>query len=301
MSTAIDIQSATRAFGRGTRLGPWSFAVPERSITGLLGRNGAGKTTIMSMIAGQDRPTSGHVEVLGHAPFEHAPTLRQLSYVRDNQRYPDDYRLHHVLRIAPEFAPNWSHDLAGELVEGLRIPATTPIKKLSRGQHSAVAVVLGLASRAAVTLLDEPCLGLDVSARSLFYEALLRDHAAHPRTVLMSTHLVEESENLFDRVVLIDRDTVIVDCGIDHARDLACLVSGVAAQVERVTAGRRVLAAHSVGALRSVTLAGPIDDDLSAAARQLGLQVSAASLHDLVSAYGAGEPGDSALAMGVPA
>src|SRR5699024_8944951 len=113
------------SFGRVKALDDISFAVPEHSIVGLLGRNGAGKTATMSLIAGQDRPTAGRVEVFGQTPFEHAPTLSQTIYVRDNQRYPDDYRLHHVLRIAPEFAPNWSAEVAAELVDGFRIPAKT--------------------------------------------------------------------------------------------------------------------------------------------------------------------------------
>lgn len=104
MTTAIDIRGVSRSFGRAKALDDVSLTVPQDTILGLLGRNGAGKTTLMSIIAGQDRASEGQVEVLGHAPFEHAPTLRQIIYVRDNQRYPDDYKLHHVLRIAPSFA-----------------------------------------------------------------------------------------------------------------------------------------------------------------------------------------------------
>jgi ABC-2 type transport system ATP-binding protein len=224
---AIDIRSVTRSYGSTRALDDASFSVPEGSICGLLGRNGAGKTTVMSIIAGQDRPSSGKAQVLGHTPFEHAPTLTRISYVRDNQRYPDDYRLHHVLRIAPAFAPFWDPDVAAELVDGFRIPARTAIKKFSRGQLSSVAIVLGLASRAPVTLFDEPYLGLDVSSRALFYRVLLQDLAAHPRTVLLSTHLIEESESLFDRVVILDRGKVVVDADRDDARDLAVTNSGI--------------------------------------------------------------------------
>lgn len=148
MTTAIAIRGVSRNFGRAKALDNVSLTVPKDSILGLLGRNGAGKTTLMSIIAGQDRATTGQVEVLGHTPFEHAPTLRQIIYVRDNQRYPDDYKLHHVLRIAPAFAPRWSAALAQELINGFRIPAKTEIKKMSRGQLSSVAIVLGLAARA---------------------------------------------------------------------------------------------------------------------------------------------------------
>jgi ABC-2 type transport system ATP-binding protein len=290
MTNAISIQSLTRRFGRTTALDRASFTVADGSICGLFGRNGAGKTTIMSIIAGQDRPTSGRVEVLGHAPFENESVLSQISYVRDNQRYPDDYRLHHVLRIAPEFASNWNADVAAELVDGFRIPAKTKIKKFSRGQLSSVAIVLGIASRAPITLLDEPYLGLDITARALFHDVLIRDYAAHPRTIVLSTHLIEESERLFDRVVIVDRGTVVVDNDRDEAQNLAFTLSGTTAAVDRLVAGRAVLRTNTVGGLKSVTVRGAVDDRIREDARTFGAQIAPASLQELVAAFGEYEP-----------
>lgn len=286
MTHAVSLRSVSRTYGPATALDNVSFSVPEDSITGLLGRNGAGKTTIMSLISGQDRPTSGDVAVFGHDPFEHAPTLARISYVRDNQRYPDNYLLHHVLRIAPDFAPNWSSELAAELVEGFRLPAKTQIRKMSRGQLSAVAIVLGLASRASLTLLDEPYLGLDVSARSFFYDVLLRDYTRHPRTVLLSTHLVEESEQLFDRIVIVDRGKVSADCSREDAAELASVVSGVSERVRSICHGRDVLAEHAVGGLLSLTVSGEFDAADRSAAQAVGVQVAPASLQQLVAAQG---------------
>ncbi|MFP7834409.1 ABC transporter ATP-binding protein [Marisediminicola sp. LYQ134] len=301
MTNAIDIRSISRRFGRTTALDDVSFTVPQGSICGLLGRNGAGKTTIMSIIAGQDRPTSGSVEVLGHAPFEHGPTLENISYVRDNQRYPDDYRLRHVLRIAPHFAPHWSDEVAGSLLDTLRIPEKTAIKKFSRGQLSAVAIVLGLASRAPVTLLDEPYLGLDVTARGIFYDALLRDLDEHPRTVLLSTHLIEESENLLDRVVIIDRGKVVVESAYDESHRLAVQVSGVTEAVERFAATRTVLRTQRVGGLASVTVAGAVDAVMRDDADHLGVQLAPASLSEIVAAYGANDAAPTESRTGVSA
>lgn len=290
MTTAINIRGVSRSFGRTKALDDVNLAAPQNSILGLLGRNGAGKTTLMSIIAGQDRASEGRVEVLGHTPFEHAPTLRQIIYVRDNQRYPDDYRLHHVLRIAPAFAPNWDADVADELVDGLRIPARTQLKKLSRGQLSSIAIVLGLASRAPITLLDEPYLGLDVTARSLFHTMLLRDFAAHPRTIVLSTHLIEESASLLDRVVILDQGKVVVDDETESARDSIVVLSGNSDAVGHVLSGRRVLESRTMGAVTSVTAAGAADDSLRHLATEHGVQVGRASLQDLVSAHGATDP-----------
>jgi ABC-2 type transport system ATP-binding protein len=291
MTNAIEIDHVSRSFGQVRALDDVSFTVPEHSILGLLGRNGAGKTTIMSIMAGQDRATSGRAGILGHSPFEHAPTLAQISYVRDNQRYPDDYRLHHVLRIAPEFAPNWSAELAAELADEFRIPTATRIKKLSRGQLSSVAIVLGLASRASVTLLDEPYLGLDVTGRALFHTMLLRDYGEHPRTIVLSTHLIEESAALFDRVVILDRGRVVVDDEADAARDRAFTLSGARDAVAEVLGDHRVLERQSIGSLVSVTAEGTIDAALRESAETHGVQLARPTLQELVSGYGANDAG----------
>lgn len=290
MTNAIDIRSMSRTFGHSKALDDITLTVPPGAICGLLGRNGAGKTTIMSILAGQDRPSSGTAEVFGQNPFENEAALSKISFVRDNQRYPDGYRLHHVLRIAPEFAPNWNAGIAAELVEGLRIPDRTPIKKFSRGQLSSVAIVLALASRAPLTLLDEPYLGLDVTARAFFHNMLLRDYTEHPRTVILSTHLIEESEALFDRVVIVDRGRVRADCDSDETSSLAFTLSGTADAVERLSEGRVLLLSHTVGNLKSVTVSGTADDDLRTQARTLGATVSPATLQELVAAFGADAP-----------
>jgi ABC-2 type transport system ATP-binding protein len=289
MTNAIELTGVTRTFGRTAALSGVDLSVPETSICGLLGRNGAGKTTIMSLIAGQDRPTSGDVRVFGHHPFENESVLSRISFVRDNQRYPDNYQLHHVLRIAPDFAPNWSDEVAAELVDGFRIPTKTRIKKFSRGQLSSVAIVLGLASRAPVTLLDEPYLGLDVTARALFHDVLIRDYSAHPRTVLLSTHLIEESEALFDRVVIVDRGGIRVDIDSERIGQIAFTVSGTADAVDAVSAGRTVLRSHSVAGLKSATLTGA-SADAQEQARRVGAQLAPASLPELVAAFGADAP-----------
>lgn len=287
MISSIQLQSLTRRFGRVTALDDLTVSIPENSICGLLGRNGAGKTTLMSILSGQDRPTSGRVEVLGAAPFENERVLSRVVFVRDNQRYPEGYRLRHVLRIAPQFAPAWSDEVAAELVAGFRLPERTPVKKFSRGQLSSVAIILGLASRASVTLLDEPYLGLDVTARALFHDVLLRDYAVHPRTVLLSTHLIAESEALFDRVLILDQGRLCVDSDRDDARNLAFTLSGSTAAVDELTARAPVLRSHEVGGLKSVTVRGHADERLRVRADDMGARIASASLQELVAAYAA--------------
>lgn len=298
MTNAIEIQSITRAFGGAKALDEVSLSVPEGSILGLLGRNGAGKTTLMSLTAGQDRPSAGRVTVFGERPYENESALSKVIFVRDNQRYPDDYRLHHVLRIAPVYAPDWDAGVAAELVDGFRIPARTPIRKFSRGQLSALAIVLGLASRSPVTLLDEPYLGLDVTARGFFHDMLLRDYTEHPRTIVLSTHLIEESEALFDRIVILDRGKVRIDVASEEIPDQAFVLSGPGAAVDRLVSTYTAVSTHSVPGLKSATVVGMPDTALRDEAGRAGVQISPVSLQELVAAFGADAAEPHPLAEG---
>lgn len=286
---ALRVESVTRRFGKTAALTDVSFTVPENSICGLLGRNGAGKTTLMSIIAGHDRPDSGSVAVFGADPFENAAAMSAVSFLRDNQRYPDDYYLKHVLRVGPLFHDDWSSELADEIAERFRLPAKTQIKKYSRGQLSALGILLGLASRAPLTIFDEPYLGLDPTARQHFYDLLIREYTEHPRTILLSTHLIDEMHGLLERVVVLDRGRVVVDETVEEAQSSAYTVSGPASVVEPLVQGSRVLSTHRIGALVSLTVEGQLTDELRVAASASGAHLQPATLQQFVAALGAVE------------
>jgi len=305
MTIAIETHDLARVHrvnsrGEETRaLDGVSLKIEKDVITGLLGRNGAGKTTFMSLVTAQDRPSRGEVRVFGERPFENADTLEKLCFIRDNQRYPDDYGLKHALRVARIFYPNWDQALADELVALFRIPPRTVIKKYSRGQFSALGIVIGLASRAPVTFFDEPYLGLDATARGYFYDVLLRDYQAHPRTIVLSTHLIDEMDRLLERVVILERGRVVQDADVDELRGLAYQVSGRESDVVRFSEGKRVLKRHRVGGLASFVIEGRLGGEDRAGGA--GLEFGAVSLQDLVAAYGADDaedPAPSASATG---
>jgi ABC-2 type transport system ATP-binding protein len=296
---ALRIDGVSRRFGKTQALDSVSFEVPENTICGLLGRNGAGKTTMMSIVAGHDRANTGTVEVFGANPFENAGAMSAVSFIRDNQRYPDDYYLKHVLRVGPLFHEHWNFDIAEEIVERFRLPAKPAVKKYSRGQLSALGVLIGLASRAPLTIFDEPYLGLDATARQTFYDLLIREYTEHPRTILMSTHLIDEMDGLLERVVVLDRGRVVRNETVEDAQQAAYTVSGPSAAVEKVVAGARVLRTHRIGGLVSLTIEGALTPQLAAAASSAGVQIQRATLQDFVAALGALD--DPAQREGIPA
>ena len=289
MTTALETRGLTRRYKGTAALDDVTLGIEAGVITGLLGRNGSGKTTFMSLATAQDRPTSGSVHVLGHDPFERAETIEQMCFIRDNQRYPDDYKLKHAIRAASFSYPNWSQETADRLIDQFRIPEKPVVKKFSRGQLSALGIVLGLASRSSITFFDEPYLGLDATARGIFYDELLHDYAAHPRTIVLSTHLIDEMDRLLERVVILDRGRMVRHADVDELRGGAYQVTGRSAGVEEFVRGRATLSQRSIGGLGTAVVEGVLGDADRAAAQGAGLEIGAVSLQDLVAAYGLGE------------
>jgi ABC-type multidrug transport system, ATPase component len=281
MSTIVEVRGLTKRYGSLAAVDDVSFRLEEGGIYGLLGRNGAGKTTLMSLLTGQEFATSGSISVFNESPVENAGVLERVCFIKESQKYPDDFKVKHVLRTAPWFFPNWDQDFADQLVEEFRVPVNTRMKKVSRGQFSAVGVIVGLASRAPLTFFDEPYLGLDAVARQLFYDRLLTDYAEHPRTVVLSTHLIDEVSDLLEHVLLIDDGRLIVDSPADELRGSATTLVGGRESVERFVGAREVLHRDALGGLASITVAG-LSPEEKAAAKAAGLELGPVSLQQLV-------------------
>ena len=277
---AATVSGVTMSFGGHVALDDVSTVLAQDAITGLLGRNGAGKTTLLQLLAGHRVPTRGGVEVLGASPYENDGVLQRICFVKEGQRYPDHFRVRDALTAASMVFPDWDADVADSLVRDFDLPPRRAISTLSRGMTSAVGIVIGLASRAPLTLFDEPYLGLDAVARQLFYDRLLADYAEQPRTVVLSTHLIEEIAPLLERVLLIDRGRVVLDADAESLRGSALTVAGPRDRVAAFAAGHELLHTESLGgSSRAVVRLRPgADDDVAAA----GLAVEATNLQQLV-------------------
>ncbi|MDR1118455.1 MAG: ABC transporter ATP-binding protein [Bifidobacteriaceae bacterium] len=279
---AVRTEGLTKAYRGIVAVDRVSVRVEENSICGLLGRNGAGKTTMMKLLTGQLFPTSGEAWVLGNQPTPAGGELKDVCFVAEDQRYPDSFAARHVFTAAGWFYQDWDADYAADLVKRFDLPVGRRISKLSRGQRSAVGIILGLASRARLTIFDEPYAGLDAVARHLFYDELLRDFTERPRSILVSTHLIDEIAHLLDRVLVIDHGRILIDQEAEALRGASFAVAGPAEAVDRFAQSRTVLGRERVGGLASVAIDGRLDAAESAEAARLGLEISEVSLQQLV-------------------
>lgn len=282
MTTVAEVKNLTKQYKNVRALDDVSLELEENVIYGLLGRNGAGKTTLMSIMTAQNFATSGTVRIFGGEPYENTGVLSQISFVRESQQYPDDTNAGQALQMAALFFPNWDQAFADKLVKEFDLPLKTVTKKLSRGQLSALGVVIGLAARAPLTFFDEPYLGLDAVARQLFYDRLLEDYAEHPRTIILSSHLIDEISNLIERVILIDHGKILLNEDTETLRGRAVSVVGDADAVDQWAAGREVLHREALGRVASVTTLGRLTADEKADLEAADLDVTTVPLQQLV-------------------
>lgn len=277
----VELHGVTQRFRDVTALDDVTLTVRPGTITGLLGRNGSGKSTLGSLLAAFRRPTAGRVLVDGEDPWENERVVPGVCFVRESGDVLDDYSLADNLAYASGARPTFSYELAGELMDLFELEPRRKPSKLSRGKKSAFGIVLGLASRAPLTILDEVHLGLDAPSRYAFYDALLADYAEHPRTLVLSSHLIGEIERLLEDVVVLDRGRVLVTKDAESLRSEGVSVTGAAAAVAEFVAGRDVLATQRLGGTVQTTLRGVVTDDDARRARAAGLELGPVPLQDL--------------------
>jgi len=281
MTAIIEAEGLTKHYRGVTAVNEVSFSLEGPGIHGLLGRNGAGKTTLMQLMSGQEFATSGAVRIFGQSPVENAAALRRTCFIKESQVYPDGFRARHVLKAAPWFFDDWHEPLAQQLIADFRLPVDRMVKKLSRGQRSSLGAIIGIASRSELTLLDEPYAGLDAVARRLFYDRLLADYAEHPRTIVLSTHLIDEAADLLERVLVIDNGHLILNEYADDLRGAATTLAGRATDIDAFAAGREVIDKSRLGGIATVTLLGLTTEDKTRA-HAAGLESSPVSLQQLI-------------------
>ncbi|MEV6282189.1 ABC transporter ATP-binding protein [Kribbella sp. NPDC051770] len=283
----VRTENLTVRFGGVPAVDGLDLRLAPGKIHGLLGRNGSGKSTLAALLAGFRRPDEGRVLLSGgdlgdaRTPYEDAVVTSRVCLIRESGDVSDQVPVKRVLDFAATLRPYWDAELAGELLDKFEVPTNKKAQKLSRGKRSALGVVLGLASRAPLTIFDETYLGMDVPSRELFYDVLLADYAEVPRTILLSTHLVSEVSALLEEVVILDNGRLVTQAPVDTLRGRGASLVGPAAAVDELTAGLAVVAEQRLGGTKSVTVLGDLDDALLAKARSAGLEVGPVGLQDL--------------------
>ncbi|WP_010146724.1 ATP-binding cassette domain-containing protein [Serinicoccus profundi] len=277
----VTTEDVSVRYGATHALDGVSLDLAAGRIHGLLGRNGAGKTTLLSLLASFARPDAGRVLLEGREPFEDADLMGATCLMRSAGDLPADSKVGDILALHQVGRPTFDRALADRMLDRFGVPARRTLAKLSRGQQSAVAAAVGLASRAPLTMLDEVHLGMDAPTRQEFTQLLLEDFAEHPRTIIISSHLISEIEHLLETVTILHEGRVLISEEADELRRQGVTVTGRADLVEAATQGLRTVGRRDLGPTREATVLGSAHEPWAAEAQRQGLQLGPVPLQDL--------------------
>ncbi|HLJ89788.1 MAG TPA: ABC transporter ATP-binding protein [Candidatus Angelobacter sp.] len=220
MDYVIETRDLSKQFGTVQAVTGLNLRVTRNQVTGFLGRNGAGKSTTIKMLLGMTHPTSGSGLLLGHSitdPKQDLEARRQVAYCGEDKQLYAYMTVKQLINFTASFYPDWRSEVAASLLDQFQLPPGRKVKALSKGMRTKLSLLLALARRPALLILDEPTEGLDPVA----IEELLQTLAGSPAdgtTVFFSSHQISEVERIADRVCIIDRGKLAVDLSLDEIR-----------------------------------------------------------------------------------
>jgi ABC-2 type transport system ATP-binding protein len=216
----IDITQLSRRYDTRTALHGVSLSIPRGAVYGLVGANGAGKTTLIKHILGLLRAQSGSVRVFGLDPVaDPVGVLSRVGYLSEENDLPGWMSVDELIRYSRAFRPAWDDLYAEELRESFALDPAAKIKTLSKGQKARVGILIALAYRPDLLVLDEPSSGLDPIVRRDILGAIIRTVADEGRTVLFSSHLLEEVEQVADYVTMINKGQIVLSAPLSQIRE----------------------------------------------------------------------------------
>lgn len=260
-----------------------SFTLKENTICGLLGRNGAGKTSLMSLVSSFRPASSGEVLYGDKSVFDNPDVMPEISFIYNRNPDSSGFKVREYLKGFAAFRPRWDNDYARRLLSEFGIDEKKAISSLSLGQQASVYAITGLASRCPVTLYDEAYLGMDAAVRKYFLQEILEDYLREPRTILFSTHFIGEIENMLEDVLVLSEGRVLLHENCDTLRGRGSTLTGEITALDHFvsTLDAEVLSTRQLGTQKEVVLFGDLSVEKKALAAELGLMLSRPSLQDL--------------------
>ncbi|MFC4556821.1 ABC transporter ATP-binding protein [Virgibacillus kekensis] len=269
----IEVKNVSKKYKDTIALDDVSFTLEEPKIYGLLGRNGAGKTTFMEILSGHILASEGQILIDGENPFDNQRLTESICLIKEGGNFKRDLKVKNVLRIYSFFYPKWDGELAEELVKEYNLNPNAKIKALSKGMVSALGIIVGLASKAPITIFDEPYIGLDAAARRKFYDLLLEEYESEKRTIIFSTHLIDEVSLMFEEVLILNKGKLMIKEDAESLRDRTCAVSGPIEVVESFISDKEVIGKKQIAGMMTAYVYGNEEDALSSGLKAEGIPI----------------------------
>lgn len=243
----IELKHVTKQYRQATVLKNITLSIDQPGIYCLLGRNGAGKTTLLKSIAGYQNITNGTIQVDGKT-ITTSTLDTGVSYIENFAKH-FNLPVQKLIRIASEVNPNYDYDFALEMMERFELEGKKKFHHLSLGMKTMVSTIICLASNKEVILLDEPVLGFDAIMRVEFYDMLTESFRKHPRVMIVSTHIIEEIAKTIQKLIIIDKGSVLFFDTLQSVETKAFSISGLQKDVEATTQNLNIIGQDTVGGL----------------------------------------------------
>jgi ABC-2 type transport system ATP-binding protein len=281
----IKLENVSFSYGNIPALKNVNISETEPIIIGLWGRNGSGKTTLMKLLSGMENLDAGSINVNGISPYNNNEAMKTITYMQENHPFSDLWNVEDALRYAALFNKNWDQELAEHLVTSFELPRKKKIKKFSKGMKTLVQIVVGLASKSPVTIMDEPTNGLDAYMRKQFNDALLDTYEEDPRLIILSTHHIDEVKALCEKIAIINQQTVVRYEDTEELKMHGVHLSGLAKAIEPLIEGYTILAKRKLGKQINVMIDDVYTEEWESRAKEVGVTVEKASLQDYLVNY----------------
>ncbi len=277
------LEGVSKTFDKTIAVNNISLELEENRIYGLIGRNGAGKTTLLKLLANQLEPTRGVIRKGKEALKDNDSLSQEVCLAREtiNMLGIRNLSVKKIFQIASDVYPYWDNEYCQDLIKLFSLDIGQKHIKLSRGMQTMVGIIIGLASRAPLTLFDEPYVGLDPVARELFYESLLTDYEKNKRTIIISSHLMSELENLFERIIIIDQGSILLNEEMEAVHEKAKVISGDKAYVEKILKDKKVIYRQEIGRLANYTVFDSFTEEELREFKDLNINYSSINLQKL--------------------
>lgn len=279
----IKLESISKSFGNKIVLDGITTTFEKGKIYGLLGRNGAGKTTLLRILSNLILNYNGTASLNGIEIRENQEMVEKIILVH-NKMIPSTFEsesINSIYKWAAMILPNWDEDYKNKLVQEFGINLKTKYSKLSEGNKNLVSLILGLASNAEIVFFDEPSTGLDANNRYKFYEILMEDMEEKERYCIISTHIIDEVEKIFERILILDNSHLILEEEISDLQEKALVIAGDGNILADILKDKNIIGEQSIGGMKIFSIYDDLTDDEKMTLKLNNAEIKSIHLQDL--------------------
>ncbi len=276
----LEINNLNKSYGKTKVLSNINLKLEKNKIYGLLGRNGVGKTTLLNIISNQIRSDSGNVKYEGNEVYENIEVVENICIIKESE-LPTEDKVKKIFKIASMLYKDWDEEYKDVLIEEFNLNINKKYHRLSRGNQTIVGLIIGLASRAPLTLFDEPSLGLDAAYRYKFYNLLLKDVESNPRTVILSTHLIDEVTNLFEEIIILKDQEVYVHDDVTNLMEKSYYLNGRLEHILPIIEDKQIINKENFGSSSIIALFDELSENMKKELKDNNVEISNIPLQKL--------------------